>query len=306
MQKIYKNVGYGFHKTLTSLISVLRRQKILIDEMQDIYPNSSIIRWTSMSRVFCFLNKRRSKIMAYFEQSDVCQRIRDMISLSWWIMVAVVRELSGHVSQCVEGLQERRTTLQQQKSVLQDLLTNLQRFACVERVGIELNSSPSFDIVTLDRWEVSHANLIGLIEDQGMFATQALAEMNTDSKSEVLHAIRNLFLEAVCNLSKVEATCNELNQAASSILQPCLTLRLVAMKTREIIQLVLKYQYRLQLSWEQEDINKIVEKLKELLVFVNRKHCLRNALSRFLSSLIFAKLEVLRILGIGFLDLWNL
>lgn len=195
-------------------------------------------------------------------------------------MVAVVSELSGHVSQCVEGLQGRRTTLQHQKSLFQDLLTNLQRFACVERVGIELNSSPAFDIVTLDRWEVSHANLIGLIEDQGLFATQALAEMDTDSKSEVLHAIGNLFLEAVCNLSKVEATRDELNQTASSILPPCLPQELVAMKTREIVQLVLKYQDRLQVSREQEYIDKIVEEHKELLVFVNREHRLRNPLSR--------------------------
>lgn len=83
--------------------------------------------------------------------------------------------------------------------------------------------------------EVSHANLIGLIKDQGLFATQSLAEMDTDSKREVLHAVGNLFLEAVCNLSKVEATRDELNQAASSILPPCLPQELVAMKTQEIV-----------------------------------------------------------------------
>lgn len=148
--------------------------------MQAICPNLSTTRWASMSRVSRFLVKRRSEIMAFFEQSDVSQRIRDMTSLSWWIMVAVVSEISGHVSKCVEGLQGRRTTLQQQKSVVQDLLTNLQRFECVERVGIKLNSSPAFDIVTLDIWEVSHGNLIGLIEDQGLFATQAWAEMDKD------------------------------------------------------------------------------------------------------------------------------
>lgn len=96
----------------------------------------------------------------------------------------------------------------------------------------------------------------------------------------MLHAVGNLFLEAVCNLSKVEATRDELNQTASSILPPCLPQELVAMKTREIVQLVLKYQDRLQVSREQEDIDKIVKEHKELLVFVNREHRLRNALSR--------------------------
>lgn len=140
---IYKNAGCGFHKTMTSLIFVLRREKILIDKMQVICPNLFATSWTLMSRVSRFLTKRRSEIMAYFEQSDFSKRVRNMTSLSWWILVAIVSELSGHVSKCVECLQGRRTTLQQQKSVLQGLINNLRRFACVERVGIKLNSSPA-------------------------------------------------------------------------------------------------------------------------------------------------------------------
>lgn len=41
MLKTYKSAGCGFYKTLTSLISVLRGQKILIDEMQAICSNLS-------------------------------------------------------------------------------------------------------------------------------------------------------------------------------------------------------------------------------------------------------------------------
>lgn len=130
-------------------------------------------------------------------------------------------------------------------------------------------------MVTLDRWQLIHANLIGLIEDQCLFTTQFLAEIDVESKTEVLHAIGNLFLEAVCNLSKVEATHDELNQTNSNILPPCLPQELV-----EVVQLILKYQHHLQLSWEQEDIDRIVEEHKQLPVFVNREHILWNALNR--------------------------
>ncbi len=39
MQKVYKRVGCNFYKTLTSIISFLRRQKNLVEEMQAICPN---------------------------------------------------------------------------------------------------------------------------------------------------------------------------------------------------------------------------------------------------------------------------
>jgi len=51
MQKVYKQAGCNFYKTLTSIISFLRRQKNLVEEMQAICPNFSAIRWASMSQV---------------------------------------------------------------------------------------------------------------------------------------------------------------------------------------------------------------------------------------------------------------
>lgn len=58
---------------------------------------------------------------------------------------------------------------------------------------------------SLDRFQVIHANLIRLIEDEGMFATQSWAKLDTESKTEVLHAVGKLFLKRICNLNKVKA-----------------------------------------------------------------------------------------------------
>ncbi len=55
MQKVYKRVGYNFYKKLTSIISFLRRQKNLVEEMQAICLNLSTTRWASMSRIARFL-----------------------------------------------------------------------------------------------------------------------------------------------------------------------------------------------------------------------------------------------------------
>jgi hypothetical protein len=47
-------------------------------------------------------------------------------------LISVISEISTHVSECIESLQGRRVTLQQQTAAVQSLLDSLQRFAFVE------------------------------------------------------------------------------------------------------------------------------------------------------------------------------
>jgi len=70
MQKVYKRVGCNFYKTFTSIISFLRRQKNLVEEMQAICLNFSATRWASMSRFAQFLVEKRSKIVTYFAETE--------------------------------------------------------------------------------------------------------------------------------------------------------------------------------------------------------------------------------------------
>jgi hypothetical protein len=69
MQKVYKRVGYNFYKKLTSIISFLRRQKNLVEEMQAICLNLSTTRWASMSRIARFLVEKWSEIVTYFVET---------------------------------------------------------------------------------------------------------------------------------------------------------------------------------------------------------------------------------------------
>jgi len=74
MHKVYKRVGCNFYKTLTSIISFLRRQKNLVEEMQAIYPNFSATPWASMSRIARFLVEKRLKIVTYFAETEPSDR----------------------------------------------------------------------------------------------------------------------------------------------------------------------------------------------------------------------------------------
>ena len=122
MQNAYKNSGCGLYKCFTSLIAFLRRQKLLIDQMRAVCPSVSATPWASMSRVARFVTERRSEIMSYLEESGATESLRDSPSPGWWIVMAVVSEISSHVSECVTILQGRRGTLQQQKNAVQELL----------------------------------------------------------------------------------------------------------------------------------------------------------------------------------------
>ncbi len=112
MQKVYKQAGCNFYKTLTSIISFLRRQKNLVEEMQAICPNLSATRWASMSRVARFLVEKRSKIVTYFAETEPSDRFDQLPTPVFWILISVISEISAHVSECVESLQGRRVTLQ--------------------------------------------------------------------------------------------------------------------------------------------------------------------------------------------------
>jgi hypothetical protein len=105
MQKVYKRAGCNFYKMLTSIISFLRRQKNLVEEMQAICPNLSAIRWASMSRVARFLVEKRSEIVTYFVETKPSDRFDQLPTPALWILISVISEISMHVRECVESLQ---------------------------------------------------------------------------------------------------------------------------------------------------------------------------------------------------------
>ncbi len=125
MQKVYKRAGCNFYKTLTSIISFLRRQKNLVEEMQTICPNLSATRWVSMSCVAQFLVEKRSEIVTYFVETKPSDRFDQLPTPTFWILIFIISKISTHVSECVESLQGQQVTLQQQTAAIQSLLDSL-------------------------------------------------------------------------------------------------------------------------------------------------------------------------------------
>jgi hypothetical protein len=194
-----------------------------------------------MSRVARFLVEKRSEIVTYFAETEPSDRFDQLPTLAFWILISVISEISTHVSECVESLQGRRVTLQQQTVAVQSLLDSLQRFAFVEFTPDDDTLPTVQDVVVIGDRHVSYADLRGFIQDQGIFASQILDALEPKECTEVLDAVGEILLSIVNGLSLVEALRNEVNDANTDGMPPCLPHELLALKPHDVVQLVLKF-----------------------------------------------------------------
>ncbi len=280
MQKVYKRAGCNFYKTLTSIISFLRRPKNLVEEMQAICSNLSAIRWAFMLRVARFLVEKRSEIVTYFAETEPSDRFDQLPTPAFWILISIISEISTHVSECVESLQGWRVILQQQMAAVQSLLDSLQRFAFVELIPNDDTLPVVQDVVVIGERQVSYTDLRGFIQDQGIFASQILDALEPKECTEVLDAIGKILLSIVNGLSLVEALRDEVNDTSTNGMPPCLPHELLALKPRNVVQLVLKFHDRLSISLTQNSIDLIVDQHKKLLNIVSKEPRLQTALAR--------------------------
>jgi hypothetical protein len=98
--------------------------------------------------------------------------------------------------------------------------------------------------------------------------------------TEVLDAVGKILLSIVNGLSSIEALHDEVNDASTDGMPPCLPHELLALKPRDVVQLVLKFHHRLSVSLTQNSIDLIVDQHKKLLNAVNKEPRLQTALAR--------------------------
>jgi len=199
---------------------------------------------------------------------------------AFWILISVISEISTHVSECVESLQGRRVTLQEQTVAVQSLLDSLQRFTFVELTPNDDTLSAVQDIVVIGEKQVSHADLRGFIQDQGIFASQILDALKLEECTEVQDAVGEILLSIDNGLSSVEALRDEVNDASIDGMPPCLPHELLALKPRNVVQLVLKFHDRLSISLIQNSFDLIVDQHKKLLNAISKEPRLQTALVR--------------------------
>jgi len=97
------------------------------------------------------------------------------------------------------------------------------------------------DVVVIGERQVSYADLRGFIQDHGIFASQILDALEPEECTKVLDAVGKILLLKVNGLSSVEALRDEMNNVSTDGMPPCLPHELLALKPRDVVQLVLKF-----------------------------------------------------------------
>ncbi len=220
------------------------------------------------------------EIVTYFAETKPFDRFDQLPTRAFWILISVISEISTHVSECVESLQGRRVTLQQQTAAVQSLLDSLQRFAFVELTPDDATLPAMQDVVVIGERQVNYANLKGFIQDQGIFTSQILYVLEPEECIEVLDAVGEILLSIINGLSSVEAVRDEVNDASTDGMPPCLPHELLTLKPRDVVQLVLKFHDRLSISLAQNSIDLIVDQHKKLQNAVSKEPRLQTALVR--------------------------
>ena len=129
--------------------------------------------------------------------------------------------------------------------------------------------------------------MIGLIQDQGIFTSEIFEALDHSSRNELLIALAIFLLQIVAGLNSVQAVRDAANGEDHTESLPCLPHELVAIKTRQVVQLVLKYRDRLSISLSQCSIDSIVEQHKQLLIAFEREPRLKSSLSRHSGTTVF-------------------
>jgi hypothetical protein len=91
------------------------------------------------------------------------------------------------------------------------------------------------DVVVIGERQVNYADLRGFIQDQGIFASQILDALEPEECTEVLDAVGEILMSIVNGLSLVKALRDEVNDASTDGMPPCLPHELLALKPHDVV-----------------------------------------------------------------------
>ena len=294
LQKSFKSLSDGeFYQSLTSLVSHLRKQKLFSDRIQAVCPLLSATRWVSMSRVSEFLLRHRQEILSHFDRigNERPEQIRFLPDLKWWILLAGVNDVSTQINIVVKKLQGRRLTLGNQQFELEQLAVSLKKRVFLQDPGesISLVSSDCSDIIVIDDWKLEKEQVLGFLQDQGIFVVQTLRQCSETDTNLLCMQTAKFLVSILQGLANITAIRDESNARLDIDHPPTLPHEIAALKPRQVANLVLEYHYRLSCTWDESRIHRIDEQHKHLLYAIEREQRLKSSIDKMTASTEFSE-----------------
>ena len=251
MQEGYEIVGDGrFIKETTAVISHLRRQYNLIEDMGCTCPLLSLTRWLSLGLVLVWFINKRARIRAYYELSAHASKP----NLRWWVTAFYVENLTRPVRDMVSTSQAGRLIVSQCQDRLQKLTNDLQTmsgavgpFETVEAASTWKGSDGKKDLYIEGKYGIDVTLVQQFVNNNAsLFIQESLGLMEEQDKTDMYRELGLMTVTIIDGISKVRCFRDELGQAVYEKQDPCLPHELVCLNNGQFAALLSKHKTRLQ------------------------------------------------------------
>jgi hypothetical protein len=260
-----------FTSILVNLISHLRRQQLLQNEMGSTCPKFVDTRWLSMKRVSAWLKKNRVRVFQHLDlKKPACAP-----PAGWWVGFLCVDSIATILSFTVQRPQGLSTLLSQQEAQLRGLLASLSELCTVEGPWqpkplpgpkTASGSGPETHVVR-GQFSVALSDALIFMKDQGTFVIDTLAEMDGEEVAGIARGVANLFAGLFDGITGVVATRGPRNQSSTDALPPVLPHSLAAIRTGELCEMTRPHRARLaSAGWTTQEVEQIEEDHRGLRV----------------------------------------
>lgn len=190
----------SFHSSLSSLITYLRRQTSLTDQVGSTCPLVCATRWSSLGSATQWIFCHRTIISEF-----LCERNPSLHpDPQWWIFLATVRSFMNLYDECLIAIQGRDTIIPEQNARLEKLTVEIR-----DTVGI-LSPLSVIDLLTIagqgsclataevetGTFAICEQAVVRFLEDLSGATNEDLNNCNELERQDVLHKIAEFFLQS--------------------------------------------------------------------------------------------------------------
>ena len=258
LQAFYKAImNEEFYSLLTGLISYLRRQQNLINDMKTKAKKVADTRWESMSNVASWFTKHRQSVQAYLnEKTPSCAPPTE-----WWVFIIFVGKVSCEASYTFRSL-EGLTTLvsQQREGLLQLHSTFVSWYKATGPLSEEASHVVDLQTSVLSedkKFSIKFDDVNAVLEDLGHYVITAIDEVGLEAMTPIVKNIAACSVELIAKIAAIVCERDSPRNDASDFMPPVLPHQLVKVRGRGFANVVRLQFDRLSACWSLQHVELI-------------------------------------------------
>ena len=280
LQAFFKAImNEEFYTLLTGLISYLRRQQNLINDMKTKAKKVADTRWESMSNVASWFRKHRQSVQAYLnEKKPPCAP-----STEWWVFIIFVGKVSCEASYTFRSLEGLTTLVSQQlEGLLQLHATYVSWFQATGPLSEEASTAVDLETSVLSedkKYAIKFDDVNAVLEDLGNYVIAAIDEVGLEAMTPIVKNIATCCVELIAKIAAIVCERDSRNDAAD-FMPPVLPHQLVKLRGREFSNVVRLQFDRLSACWTPQHVELIELDFQDLCSAYERVPALKQVIDQ--------------------------